>query len=314
MRDKYMEKIIEVYPEEKYKNNIYVTIDLNNNCNYRCSYCYQLDMVDIKDHITYDHILDFFNDLKQKNPNKKIMVILQGGEPTLYKNLSTLLKELKKIVYYIFIISNGSRSINWWKENSKLFDKICLSYHYEYTDKDHFYNVCKTITNEINSFITINLMMYPEHIEEIYAYGSKLVNEIDHLIINLKLIRFFKPYTKEQIDFIKENIKLKSEYCLDGDDEYFSQKNIILKDINNNIEKVDINNLIISKKNGWNGWQCDAGSFYIKTNGDLFRSNCEIGGPIGNLTTTYELEYDPLICNNEFCNCRNDIYITKRKI
>ena len=70
---------------------------------------------------------------------------------------------------------------------------------------------------------------------------------------------------------------------------------------------------------GWNnyqGWACSAGiqHFYVDFDGDLFRGNCRVGGPLGNVfRQDYQMPNDWIVCPYKLCGCGADLLAPKVK-
>lgn len=79
-------------------------------CNFRCPFCYNPYLVIPTKIKTQPKISEknFFNFLK-KRKNFLEAVVITGGEPTIQKDLSKFIKEIKKLGYLIKLDTNGYR-------------------------------------------------------------------------------------------------------------------------------------------------------------------------------------------------------------
>lgn len=107
-----------------YPKHIAATIFLYG-CNFKCSYCHNPELVksaEAKKIKTYNEqeILDFLKERK----NFLDGVCITGGEPTLCKNLPSLLKKIKKLGYAIKLDTNGTNP----KMLKKLIKKKLVDY------------------------------------------------------------------------------------------------------------------------------------------------------------------------------------------
>lgn len=78
-------------------------------CNFRCPFCYSSELV-LPEKIENQPKIperDFFNFLKSKKGLLEGVVIC-GGEPTIYKDLPDLVKEIKKLEFLVKLDTNGS--------------------------------------------------------------------------------------------------------------------------------------------------------------------------------------------------------------
>jgi len=143
----------------------------NNVCNYKCEYCWpdnnagdylspkNLDLV-VKN---FNHFIATY---KQKLGKTKIHLSLAGGEPTLWRDLALFIEEIKKENdIYLSLISNGSRTLRWWKEYGHLIDNAHLSYHISQADPDHMIAVADTLF-EYNKKVTVKVLMDRKHWQE----------------------------------------------------------------------------------------------------------------------------------------------------
>jgi len=87
-----------------YPNKIAAIVFLRG-CNFRCSYCHNVDLWDTTlQSMPLETIFDF---LKRRRKQLNAVVI-SGGEPTIYADLPLFLKEIKKLNYDIKLNTNGS--------------------------------------------------------------------------------------------------------------------------------------------------------------------------------------------------------------
>lgn len=76
-------------------------------CNFKCGYCHNPDLVKNKgDIINQQDILSFLEKRKKYLDG----VCISGGEPTLYHELYSLIKEIKKLQYCVKLDTNGTNS------------------------------------------------------------------------------------------------------------------------------------------------------------------------------------------------------------
>lgn len=158
-------KPIKIISTQK-KDTLEIRWNPNNICNFSCWYCFpgsnegnhnspnDLDLI-IKN---FNHLLNQYkNKLNKTNVDLKIA----GGEPTLWKDLSLFLTEIKKENnIYITLISNGSRTLRWWKENGHLIDNLHLSYHVKEANLNHTIDVADFMY-DIGKKITVKVLMDP---------------------------------------------------------------------------------------------------------------------------------------------------------
>jgi MoaA/NifB/PqqE/SkfB family radical SAM enzyme len=71
-----------------------------------------------------------------------------GGEVTLWKDFVKTAIYIKEQGHDIGFISNGSRTIRWWEKNKVNFDHVCLSFHPEEGNHEHFLEVVQIMSKQ----------------------------------------------------------------------------------------------------------------------------------------------------------------------
>lgn len=183
---------------------------LGNYCNFQCSYCFpnantgtcRVPRLDINLKRNIFHLLDQID----STGKKKVSFHFGGGEPTLYRDIIPLMEFVYPLGYISFV-SNGSRTVRWWKQNVQYINHILFSYHSEYTDLIHMMNVIETIQDNVD--INVHVMVNPNLFDKcIYAYKT-LSSKFLNVDIQLKLLREDGrtiTYTEEQSKIINENL------------------------------------------------------------------------------------------------------------
>jgi len=309
------------------KDTLRIEIFLSDFCNYKCFYCsdnfngktQQWPKLD-KILPNFEHLLNYYS----KNANKKKFIIhIGGGEPTLWKDLIPFSKSIKdKFNCSISITTNGSRSIRWWKHNSKFLDHVSISVHHESVDPTHISKVGDILyKNRVALWCLV--LMDPN-------CWKKCLNLIDILkkskyrwSINARPI--FHPdikYSEEQKKFLETKTrhpgllynlfveKLKEPKYI-GPTVYFK----------NFTKKVKENWLVINGYNNFKGWSCNVGveTLFIGKTGN-------IQGICGNLLYQKDYFYNiyednfknkfnpdiiPTTCQTDFCHCQPEVNCSK---
>lgn len=161
-------------------------------CNFRCSFCHNPELVinNNDPNINFFSLLDF---LKQRQ--KWIDgVVLTGGEPTLYKDLPTIIKILKDEGFLVKLDTNGTNPdmLNFLIKN-ELIDYIAM-------DIKGVPEKYKIITNSNINFETI-----------LQSINLILQSDIDYEFRTTVLPRFHK---KEDFEKIGKLIKGAKKYYL----------------------------------------------------------------------------------------------------
>ena len=303
------------------KNNI-LTVDwiLSNVCNYKCSYCspdsnggdqYWPDIENCE--IAIKKITE------QSNHDYRIYTIL-GGEPTVWKDFTKLTKIIKDTDSnsVVNILTNGSRTINWWNKTKHFLDKVSISFHHEQADVDHIIEVVNSIQNDCQT--NIQMLMDVNHFEKCITLFEKLR---DNTIVPIQLKKLqvsfggkeWMNYSQEQVDLIKQLHK-QTAYRSS------TKKNITSFGINcfyddGTVTQENNHDLIQSGNNKFYGWKCNIGRdlLVISSNGNIIPANaCNTKLILGNIKTapsSIKILDNPIICKYSECTCGTDIEITK---
>lgn len=263
--------------ERKTPNLIIIDWWLGNFCNYKCHYCFpfsnkgnrRVPPLDV-----FEHNL-FYLISKIKENNLIPYFVLSGGEPTVYNEITKLLKILKDNNIGSYIVTNGSRTYNWWFKNQELIDSLNISYHTEYADKKHILNLAKLFQNNRN---TISMMASPK--KELFdrmieAYNFFIENDItEYSNLNVKPLYSDKDvynYTEEQLKFIKKNVMIR---CKKNKTKTNYDKTSFGYDAKGN-KYTAHSNVLLRINPDFTGWDCSIGREFISIDysGNI-RANC----------------------------------------
>ncbi|MES2528054.1 MAG: radical SAM protein [Bdellovibrionota bacterium] len=290
-------------------------------CNFKCTYCPD-NLHDGKFRgLPIETVKSFCKKVIDSKPDKKIFFEFTGGEVTYYKDFIPLFEYLKSLGAETGLISNGSRDLAYWEKHKHLIDHICLSFHPEGGDMDHFFEVVK-ILNEVTT-VHVNIMMLPEQFSELYAFGAKIAAEIDGPSIALQalfenmsgVIFNYSPEEKRILDTQDlpwgKNIKFRGRAGKTRK-VYRGEMKKIYAD--GKAEKVNPPELIARGENNWVGWDCNIGleNLVVDLNGNVLRGWCGVGGVIGNVSDEdFQMPTRPILCTSRNCFCGFDIMATK---
>ena len=134
------------YKFEEFDRVLQIEWTLGNTCNYNCSYCLPVlhdnsfPWIDLDESIKFiDRLHEHYGSMGMKHYIWKF----GGGEPTLYKHFADLCEYINsKPNNFIIPITNGSRKMQWWKDNFKNFFAVHFSIHPEFVDTKHIVEVC----------------------------------------------------------------------------------------------------------------------------------------------------------------------------
>lgn len=143
-------------------NRFVIDWSINSLCTYHCSYCPD-DLhrgVNYIKNKTEDHIVvkNFLEKLSEQLKDKSVHIFLNGGEPTIHSCLELIVDFCNSNGWCLYVNTNGSRSLDWWKEYAHKIYKVTISYHPESADEEIFDKIefIKTQTN-----LGVFVLMYP---------------------------------------------------------------------------------------------------------------------------------------------------------
>jgi len=320
-----------------YRDILNIAYMVSNVCNYKCNYCFdgcndgtkrfKEDWIKVSDNLI--HLLDYY---KEHSRKKKFEISLLGGEPTLWKHLPEFCSKLK--LHHnvsIMIVSNGSRTLDWWKENSKYFDQVVLSFHIQETNIDHFISVADALY-ENNIVVTGLVMMDPDYWIQCTEAIEQLKTSKHTWAINLQSLEDNSKrkitYTDEQAEFIKTNSLVRKGnwlYLLKNIfKSYYYQKEPTATFVDGNKRKLQSNEAMLNDWNHFKGWSCNIGvdRLFINVDGT-------VSGTCGQLLYGEKYHYNlydinfkenfcpeikSVICNQANCLCVTEVNLTKEKV
>jgi MoaA/NifB/PqqE/SkfB family radical SAM enzyme len=117
-----------------------------NLCNYDCSYCPpNLKSGSLKG-LPLETVKEIVDELRALHPTKKFLFEFTGGEITPYRDFTEMVTYLRDQSCDVNILSNGSRPLAWWKQHAPLLKHVCLSFHLERANADHYAEILEVIT------------------------------------------------------------------------------------------------------------------------------------------------------------------------
>lgn len=303
------------------KHYVYVDWDMSSRCNYKCHYCTPESHDGKINFPSYEKAVALVNKIDKDFSKIKDFAVynLLGGEPTIWNKLTEFSKHVKNVnnKNILQILTNGNKTLDWWKRTSPYLDKILLTVHVSQSDIKELVDKFNNIeSNSIIDFqIAIDITCFDKCIDY-YNYALNNLNDNINLYPKPLLTILNKPdlmpYTDEQKSIIK-NLPHKS-----GKSSELLAKPMIKKSCNITIDNnVDVNHLMINKENNWKNWACFVGidTVTITRYGNIkIGSGCNpdlILGSLDNLN--FEFPFIPVKCRYDLCGCVTDICTTKIK-
>ena len=330
---------------ETIMGNDYIVVDweLGNTCNYSCTYCHEVVNGGSFGWPELDNAMAFVRRVTEHYHSigkTKIVWNLLGGEPTVWKNLSKFLTLLKEYDNNCIIrtLTNGSRTISWWKRNAHLFDEVILSWHPEYADYKHCTEVSNILTTS-GVATSIQVCMYPpvmdlciEAAEYYYnnsICGSISVKSLQTDITKSQTFEYDEEMLNKARQFDGQPRLLDPELRNNNDFEH--QSNItkmsrpaygkMMRFVNSytgETEFVQANELMSTGRNTWKGWMCNLGIESLRIDKGIVTSGSSC---FPNLIHGYTNDPDNIdfpstgrICEQTWCSCIADVEMTKYRV
>jgi len=303
-------------------------------CNFNCSYCFpgshdekyrypkNVDTVVKNFRILFDL---YKNKL---NKTKFHLMVAGGGEPTIWPGIEQFCKEIKEQhEVYTTIITNGSRTLRWWDDNSAFFDGVNLSCHHEFVDIDHYIAVADLL---FSKGIKVNalMLMDAQNWDKCVSYVDKMKQSKYPWFIQTKEIvdapgRGMDAYTPEQIEYVNTSLKRvpDSEWLLKHFNDIRTHESIVLFN-DESAFPARAHSVIVNRWNNFKGWKCNVAleTLLIKPDGTVTGSCQEsiFGDNMFNVfSETFEqdfkpnVEFKPIICPRDTCACQPETHVTK---
>ncbi|MCB0365602.1 MAG: 4Fe-4S cluster-binding domain-containing protein [Bdellovibrionales bacterium] len=291
---------------------IYVLWTASGVCNQKCSYCHPRFHDGKTSFPEINKVIGFLQHLLDSNPEKRLYLVFSGGEPTLWKDIGpflTFCREQERLI--LELDSNGSRHLNWWKENLDSINFLVLSYHWEFANQDRFIELLQVAGPSIP--VHVSILALPEFFEQ----SRRLMDTIQELApecsVKAKAVRLAMgaenyPYTLEQKNWLLKHGSRHPRTPIHPIPLDLS-KHIVQRSADGHIKAFNRSTASLLRQNRWKGWKCFAGieSFSIDVDGSIYRATCRVGGSIGNLHEEVIFPRQPVICDKDNCVCLDDI-------
>lgn len=285
-----------------------LTLFLHNVCNYSCSYCNDYHRSgEYRWPENWDPYFELIENIKKQN--KYIYVEVLGGEPTVWPKFQEFVDAISKDNVFVEYATNASRTLRYWEKFKTQRAFVFLSWHHEYANDEHFYNVAKIMQEKAS--VSIPLMVLPNNFERAKTLFEKL-STLD-VEITPKFVRTsingttYFEYTDEQRIWIQNTKHNKMKpFGID----WKIPQNLHFDGIPIKFMKVLDQGL-----HKFKGYTCTAGikRLMVEPNGNIKRCTKNVGGSLGNIFTGYTLPDSPIVCDYEACPCKLDAVVEKWK-
>jgi organic radical activating enzyme len=294
---------------------------IHNVCNNDCSFCGLRHKDGSQRWFSLDKYKEYTDKLVEACGDSPFWIQITGGEPTLYPELLELMQYMKLKGALVSLITNGSRTLRWWKElkEAKVLNNLFVTYHSEQTDN------YRHIADVINLFHDEPL--------EVVCLMTHVLNSIDKVfeaqdyikantgsIISVKAMMLgnddiYSKYSPDQLDRLKKSNWMFSDKrnskLLPPPSQEIHQTLKITYDNNHTISSSP-QELMKQQKNRFIGWDCNIGNNSMRIDHDIiYRGVCEIGEKrnLNDLTLGFTTDY--IKCTKKDCFCGTDMIATK---
>jgi len=315
---------IEIKRNFTHKQFFQINWMLHDRCTYACSYCPPGNHAGTDNWLKLDSVIDTCKNIeaqvKLKYPGIGMQVLLGGGEPTVWKYFPELVRYFHDNHWSIHMVTNLSRSLDWWKSIDVKWNSLNISIHGEYLDHKALEDKIDYLRNNSNE-IKLRVMLHPN--EKLFNSTIDIANQLkdkfpELVVLWVPILYEFggvnidiSPYSDVQRTIINELISRRLTGRFYND----IVKNIKFE--NNLIKRLDGQYAVNFGLNKFKDWSCDAGldGIFIDGLGNISRGTCREGGTIGHiLDIDFKLPSESIICSRNSCTCVTDVFYSKRKI
>lgn len=314
-------KIIAIETPDPY---LAVTWQVNNFCNFRCSYCNPGNWggANVNDGnldiylANLQTIISRYQDLGYK----EFKFFFSGGEPTAWRNFIPICEWLKTNLprCTLAVNTNLSRPRAWWEKHHHLFDDIVASFHVEFSDKIKYQENSIYLCDKVN-YLATKMLLHEERFWEVVEYGNHLKTVMPNYFIEWTPLFDEMSVTTgpwhykdpAKADFIN-NTKVDTKTTLPKP--FNNSKSISYnRFLDGTTTPTNSNELIVNGENFFRGWKCSVGdAMFISPVGDVSLASCGQGGQVGHILSDISKIYPKqIVCAKEYCHCGTDIIIQK---
>lgn len=319
-------KIIPIQIEKLVKtDHKFIDWKIHNVCNYNCSFCRPHHKDGSQRWFTIDKYKEYANKIIDACDGAPAWFLITGGEPTLYPDLLLLLEYLKSKNAMVGLISNGSRTLRWWKElqESHILNYLFITYHSEQTDNyQHVAEVLNLFHHdpiETTGFITHTI----DSFERACVAREYLLNNTGAVISMIPMtfgeFNIYDKYNDTQLKKLIENNrahgKLRDTKILTNLPDQYKLNHMLKITFNKPGIVIEQDPQILKKyqQNNFYGWECKIGNDNMRIDYDIkYRGTCEVGGNQSLNDEKISFNTDYTICTSHGCNCGADMVSFKK--
>lgn len=318
-----MSELIAIEAPDRY---LAITWQVNNFCNYSCSYCNPGNWSgthtnDGNLEVYLENLEEIVLRYKQEGYHH-FKFFFSGGEPAAWRNFIPICEWIRETLPQatIAVNTNLSRPLAWWQKHVHLFDDIVASFHVEFADKDKYLEKNKWLCDKVN-YLSTKLLMHEERFWEVVEFGERCKQEMpnyfiewtplyDELTNNASPWEYADPAKREFL----ETHNVEQQFTIDKP--YRENKAIsYTRYADGTTEPCNSNEVIVRGQNFFTGWDCDVGDcVFINPTGTISMASCGATRDVGHILWDID-SVGPLTieCPKKHCYCGTDIIIPKRK-
>jgi organic radical activating enzyme len=317
-------KLIAIEAPEPY---LAVTWQVNNFCNFRCSYCNPGNWAganpnngNIDVYIkNLGAIINKYKDAGYRN----FKFFFSGGEPTAWRNFipicEWLYDELPRAT--LAVNTNLSRPLAWWEKHYQLFDDVVASFHVEYSDKNRYEENNVFLCDKVN-YLSTKMLLHDERFWEVVEFGNHLKTVMPNYF--LEWTPLFDEMTPSTAPWSYSD-PAKEAFVRNVTTEIHQSKPKPMKRTTRTVsynryddeftEVTNSNEVIVAGNNFFKGWECNVGdAIFINPVGEMSLASCGQGGKVGHiLEDISKVGPQKITCWKQHCHCGTDIIIPKIK-
>lgn len=316
-------QLIEIEAKQPY---LAITWQVNNFCNYSCSYCNPGNWAgENKNDGNLEIYLENLADIVSRYRSigySNYKFFFSGGEPTAWRNFIPILEWIRKTLPQatIAVNTNLSRPLAWWKKHVHLVDDIVASCHIEFVDKDKYEEKSIWLCDKVN-YLSSKMLMHEERFWEVVEFGERLKKSMpnyfiewtplyDELTNNAGPWQYADP---EKTKFLEEH-NVEQNFTIPKP---YKENNAVSHAVYDNGDNpVCISNeIIVEGNNFFTDWECDVGDcVFISPVGHITLASCGATPIIGHiLEDINQVGPSSIACPKSHCYCGTDIIIPKRR-
>lgn len=289
---------------------------LSNVCNFDCSFCSPEIKSGTKRWLDFAVYKNTIEKIINEAAPKTVWFKFTGGEPTLYPDLIKLLQFVRSTNNKSFIMSNGTRTLRWWKElrDANCVDIINLTHHPEQTDDYKKIIDIVEIFRPTPTRVTINVTCIPrlfdKALKEFTILKENCFGNISMMQINDDI--GMSKYTEQQKQILLANsfVRMPDPIFPKPLTYHDNKMEMVMSDQSTIVDNVF--QFIKREENQFFGWDCDAGKDLLRINHtDVYRATCLIGDK-GSIFDDKLLKTSSITCTKNYCTCSLDMVQPKK--